>query len=287
MEVDKLRKYFSFFIKHNTYLLFLLYCSISLLFIRLQAEDTLNALRSGCIEVSSFLSEKATGLGEFFRMRDENDRLMKINATLVSRVISLEATVNEDATRKKILADTTINASRYIMAKVVGRKFSDRENMILIDAGHNQGIRPNMTVLTPDGLVGRITYVSAHYSKVMPLIHHEFKVIVTSSLSNTMGILSWSGGREDIAQLEHIPISSPIRLNERMSTSGFSTFSAPGIPVGRVVKLKPDKLFYDAEVKLAVDFSTLTHVLIAPLKIETEKIQVLRPAAGVTNDEMQ
>ncbi|NTW57183.1 MAG: rod shape-determining protein MreC [Chlorobiaceae bacterium] len=282
-----MKKYFSFFIKHNTYLLFVLYCAISVLFIRLQGEDTLNALRSGSIEISAFFSEKVTGIGEFFRMHDENERLMKINATLVSKVISLESAFNDAANRKKILADTTISASKYIMAKVVGRKFSDRENMLLIDAGRNQGIRPNMTVLTPEGLVGRITYVSAHYSKVLPLIHNDFKVIVTSNTTNTMGILSWSGGREDIAQLEHIPISSPVKINELMSTSDFSTFSTPGIPVGRVISLKPDKLFYDAQVKLAVDFSTLTHVLVAPLRIEPEKIQVLQPTAGTKNDEMQ
>jgi rod shape-determining protein MreC len=284
MEVDKLKKYFSFFIRYNTYLLFLLYCGISVLFIRLQGKDTLNALKTMGIEISSFLSEKATGMGEFFRMSDENRRLMKINATLLSRVIALENGDTETKNRNRVLEDTTLNASRFIMAKVVGRKFSDRENMLVIDAGRNQGIQPNMTVLSPEGLVGRVTYVSPHYSKVMPLIHHEFKVIVTSNVTNTMGILSWSGGREDIAQLEHIPISSPVKLNEQVSTSSFSTFSAPGIPVGRIISLKPDKLFYNAEVRLGADFSRLTHVLIAPLKIEPEKIQVLRPA-GETSDE--
>ncbi|NTU98225.1 MAG: rod shape-determining protein MreC [Chlorobiaceae bacterium] len=282
-----MRKYFSFFIKHNTFLLFLLYCGISALFIRLQGQDTLNTLRSGCIEISSFLSDKATGVSEFFRMSEENGRLMKINATLVSRVISLESAVTESRNREKVLADTTIDASRYIMAKVVGRKFSDRENMLLIDAGRNRGIRPNMTVLSPEGLVGRVTYVSAHYSKVMPLIHHEFKVIVTSGVTNTMGILSWSGGREDIAQLEHIPISSPVKLNEQISTSDFSTFSVSGIPVGRIISLRPDKLFYTVEVKLGVDFSRLTHVLVTPLKIEPEKIQLLQSTGETAVEEIK
>jgi rod shape-determining protein MreC len=287
MEVEKLRKYFSFFIRYNTYLLFFLYCGISALFIRLQNKETLDAFRSGSIEISSFLSGQVTSVGEFFRMHDENRRLMKINATLVSRVITLETTLREADNRKKITADTTFDASKYIMAKVVGRKFSDRENMILIDAGRNRGIKPNMTVLTPEGLVGRVTYVSAHYSKVMPLIHHEFKVIVTSDVTNTMGILSWGGGREDIARLEHVPVSSPIKLQERMVTSEFSTFSTPGITIGRVVSLKPDKLFYNAEVKLAVDFSRLTHVLIAPLVIQTEKIGMLRPETGDPEEALQ
>ncbi|NTW11647.1 MAG: rod shape-determining protein MreC, partial [Chlorobiaceae bacterium] len=79
----------------------------------------------------------------------------------------------------------------------------------------------------------------------------------------------------------------PVKLNELVSTSDFSTFSAPGIPVGRIVSLKPDKLFYDAQVKLGADFSRLTHVLVAPLKIEQEKIQVLRSSEDTPDEEIQ
>ena len=108
----------------------------------------------------------------------------------------------------------------------------------------------------------------------MPVINTDFKVSVVSDSSNCMGLLSWSGGKEFITQVEHIPISSHLKLNERMVTSDFSTFSVRGIPVGRVVRIKPDKLFYTVDVWLAVDFSSLTQVLIAPLKIEPEKVKI-------------
>jgi rod shape-determining protein MreC len=108
----------------------------------------------------------------------------------------------------------------------------------------------------------------------MPVINTDFKVSVVSDSSNCMGLLSWNGGKEFIAQVEHIPISSHLKLNEKMVTSDFSTFSIRGIPVGRVVRITPDKLFYTVDVRLAVDFSSLTQVLIAPLKIEPEKVKI-------------
>ncbi|NTW84218.1 MAG: rod shape-determining protein MreC [Chlorobiaceae bacterium] len=287
-ENEKFRRYSAFVNKYSTYLLFLLFCSISVLFIKLQNRETLDAIRSGAIEFSSFLSEKVTDIGEIFNVRNENERLLAVNATLLSKIIKQDAEIADIRNRQKLVADTTVDASRFIMAKVVGRKFSDRENMLLINAGRDRGIKQNMTVFTPAGLVGRVVFVSEHYSKVMPLIHHEFKVIVESDKSSSMGILSWSGGKEDIAEVEHIPISTSLKINERMLTSDFSTFSVRGIPVGRVISMKPDKLFYRVDVQLAVDYSTLSYVLIAPLKAEHEKTALLKAnSASSKEDELQ
>ncbi|TLU82486.1 MAG: rod shape-determining protein MreC [Chlorobium sp.] len=267
-------KFFTLFFKYNNYLLFVVYCSISLLFIKLQNDDTLENLRTGSIEFSAAVNEKLTNIMYLFNLDKENERLMRVNTDLLTRVLNLETTAADERNRSKILTDSTFNASGFIMARVVDRKFSDRENMLLINAGWKNGIKKDMTVLVPEGLVGRIIAVSEHYAKIMPVINTDFKVSVVSDSSNTMGILSWNGGQESIAQIEHVPISSPLKLNEHMVTSDFSTFSTRGIPVGRVVRITPDKLFYTIDLRLAVDFSSLTQVLIAPLKIEPEKAAI-------------
>jgi rod shape-determining protein MreC len=248
------------------------YCLISLFFIKLQNDNMLTRLRNGGVEFSAFITDKLLSYGYLFNLKEENERLMQVNTNLLSRVINLEAATTDELNRKKILADTTINASKFIMARVVSRKFSDRENMLLIDAGLNKGIRKDMTVLTPQGLVGRVTAVSEHYAKVMPVIHTDFKVCVVSDKSSTIGVLGWSGGREFVAQMEHVPISSSLKLHEEIVTSDISTFSIRGIPVGRVERMIPDKLFYTVDVRLAVDFSSLTQVLVAPLKSDPEKV---------------
>ena len=276
-----MQKFSTLFFKYNSYLLFVVYCGISFLFIKFQDDDLLTKLRNNGMEVSAYITDKMMSYSYVLNLKEENDRLMRINTELLSRILNTETTALDERTRQKILADTTLNASKFIMARVVNRKFSDRENMLLINAGWRDGIKKEMTVLTPEGLVGRVSTVSEHFAKVMPVINADFKVSVVSGSSNSMGLLSWNGGNESIAQVEHIPISSNLKLNEQILTSDFSTFASRGIPVGKVVRIQPDKLFYTVEVKLAVDFSSLTHVLIAPLKIEDEKIEMIRENASV------
>ena len=269
-----MRKFFTLFTKYNTYLLFVIYCSIAFLFMKLQNENVFTRLRTSGLEFSAVINEKLMSLTYLFTLNKENERLMRVNTDLLTRVLNFETAAVDERNRRKILSDTTFNPSGYIIARVVDRKFSDRDNMLLINAGWKNGIQKDMTVLVPEGLVGRVTSVSEHYAKVMPVINTDFKVSVVSDSSQCMGLLSWNGGREFIAQIEHIPISSHLKLNERMVTSDFSTFSIRGIPVGRVVRIKPDKLFYNIDVWLAVDFSSLTQVLIAPMKREPEKVKI-------------
>jgi len=269
------QKFFNLFFKYNTYLLFVVYCCISFLFIKFQDDDLLTKLRNNGMEISAYINDTMMSYSYVLNLKEENDRLMRINTELISKVLSSETTALDERTRQKILADTTLKASKFIMARVVYRKFSDRDNMLLINAGRSDGIKKDMTVLTPEGLVGRVSTVSEHFAKVMPVINSDFKVSVVSSESNSMGLLSWNGGNESIAQVEHIPISSKLKLHEQIVTSDFSTFAIRGIPVGKVVRIQPDKLFYTVEVRLAVDFSSLTHVLIAPLKTEAEKVEMI------------
>ena len=267
-----MRKFFTLFFKYNALLLFLAYCTIALLFIKLQNDNTFSKLRTSGIEFSAAVNEKLINLVYLLNVDEENERLMRVNRDLLTKVMNFETSAVDKRNRLKIVNDSTFNASGFIMARVVDRKFSDRENILVINAGWKQGIKKDMTVLVPEGLVGRVISVSEHYAKVMPVIHTDFKVSVVSDSSNSMGILSWSGGSEAIAQVEHIPISSRLKLNERIVTSDFSTFSLRGIPVGRVIRIKPDKLFYAIDLRLTVDFSSLSQVLVAPLKIEPEKV---------------
>ncbi len=267
-----MRKFFTLFFKYNALLLFLAYCTIALLFIKLQNDNTFSKLHTSGIEFSAAVNEKLINLTYLVNVDEENERLMRVNRDLLTKVLNFETSAGDERNRLKIVNDSTFNASGFIMARVVDRKFSDRENILVINAGWKQGVKKDMTVLVPEGLVGRVISVSEHYAKVMPVIHTDFKVSVVSDSSNSMGLLSWSGGSEAIAQVEHIPISSRLKLNERIVTSDFSTFSLRGIPVGRVIRIKPDKLFYAIDLRLTVDFSSLSQVLVAPLKIETEKV---------------
>jgi len=225
------QKFFKFLVQHNAYLYLMLYCGISILLIRFEQDDILSKIRSGGIELQASVNEKISSYQYLLNLRNENERLLKINAELLSRALSNEAALRKARERHELVSDSTFNPSGYIVASVVDRKFSSKENMLLLDAGRNRGVQPDMTVLTPRGLVGRVVSVSDHYAKVLPLIHSDFKVSVRSEKSNAAGVLSWNGGAEHIAHVEHVPISTPLKKGELMLTTDFSTFSPGGIPV--------------------------------------------------------
>jgi len=273
-------KFFTLLFKYKAFLLFVLYCGIALFFIKLENDGAFDQLSAGGSEFSAAINERLIGYTWLLNVRNENEQLMRVNRDMMMTLLKSETSAIDERNRQKIGQDSTFNANGFIMARVVDRKFSDRENMLVINAGWSRGVKQDMTVLVPQGLVGRVIAVSENYAKVMPIIHTDFKASVVSDSSNTMGILSWKGGSEGFAQVEHIPISSRLKVHERMLTSDFSTFAIRGVPVGRVARIKPDKLFYNIDLRLAVDFSSLTYVLVAPLKIEPEKAVILNDSTA-------
>jgi rod shape-determining protein MreC len=65
---------------------------------------------------------------------------------------------------------------------------------------------------------------------------------------------------------------------EKISTADFSTFALRGIPVGKVIEVIPEKLFYRINIELGVDFSSLTHVMVAEKTVDSEKVDLMREA---------
>lgn len=276
-----MRKFLTLIFKHNAFLLFLMYSTISFLFIKLEQDRVTEKLGLFSMELRERLNDRINGLTYQFNLDQENQQLMRVNRDLIVQLINEETAKRDTQQRNSLTESNKLRSSDFIIARVVNRKFSDRENVLVLNAGSKNGVEKDMTVLVPEGLVGRIVAVSEHFSRVMPVIHTDFKVSVVTDSTRSMGVLGWAGGAESIAHIDHIPISSRILPNERVITSDFSTFSVRGIPVGTIVSIKPDKLFYAIDVRLAVDFSTLDQVLVAPLKKEPEKAAMLIDSTNI------
>lgn len=268
--------FFRFLARHTAYLFFLLYCGISVLLMQLQRKETLDAIRTQGLSVNASIAEQFSAIGDLFTLRQYNEHLLLQNARLFSRVMRQDTALRDAANQKALTANDSTHAySRYVVARVVDRRFSLIDNTLVINAGSRRGVDKDMAVLTPDGLVGRVTRVTENYSKVMPVINKGFKVSVVSDSSNTLGVLSWNGGNEMLAHMENVPASSRLKVGERLTTSDHSTFAVRGIPVGRVVRISGNKLFSDIDVRLFVDFSSLSYVLVSPDKPSPEKLEIM------------
>jgi rod shape-determining protein MreC len=254
---------------------------------QLQRKETLDAIRTKGLAVNATVAEQLSYFNDLVNLREDNEHLLLQNAKLFSRVMAQETALRDARNLNAIAGKDAAPNGRFLVARIVDRRFSPTDNVLVVNAGSNQGIVKDMAVLTPDGLVGRVTTVSDNYARVMPVINKEFKVSVVSDSTSTLGVLSWKNGNELMAHLENVPSSSHIKVGERLKTSDHSTFALRGIPVGQVVRISKGKLFSDIDVRLAVDFSSLSYVLVAKAMPSGEKLEIMNGDEGEKVPEQQ
>ncbi|MEV0265262.1 rod shape-determining protein MreC [Streptomyces sp. NPDC050617] len=110
---------------------------------------------------------------------------------------------------------------------------------VTIDAGANDGLRRDMTVINGDGLVGRVTTVSATTATV--LLAGDPKFTVGTRMEKT-GEIGFAGGQgEGALKVELLNGKAAVKKGDRLVTFGSSKDKpfVPGVPVGEVIRVDP------------------------------------------------
>ncbi|MFC9932046.1 rod shape-determining protein MreC [Streptomyces sp. NPDC127190] len=110
---------------------------------------------------------------------------------------------------------------------------------ITIDAGANDGIRRDMTVLNGDGLVGRVTTVGPDTATVLLANDPDFTVGTRMENSDELGFASGQGDRPLRVQL--LDAKAEVKKGDRLVTFGSQGDKpfVPGVPVGVVSRVDP------------------------------------------------
>ncbi|MGW2345837.1 rod shape-determining protein MreC [Streptomyces sp. NPDC001661] len=110
---------------------------------------------------------------------------------------------------------------------------------VTIDAGANDGLKRDMTVLNGDGLVGRVTTVGPNTATVLLANDPDFTVGTRMEKSDELGFASGQGDRPLRVQL--LNGKAKVKQGERLVTFGSQADKpfVPGVPVGRVVRVDP------------------------------------------------
>lgn len=159
--------------------------------------------------------------------------------------------------------DQNLTNMELVAAQVIARNPNTWYNTITIDQGSNKGIERNMAVITPRGLVGRVTSVSSNYAVVILITDREGAVGAMVQETRVPGIIVGTvNGRQ--LQLSHIPFYSEVQKGNRVVTSHFSELYPPGIMVGEIdqVSAEPEALTKKATVTPAVDLDQIEEVLV-------------------------
>ena len=112
---------------------------------------------------------------ELDRMRMENARL-KEDAAQAHRLQALLGF------REKFIAQT-------VVAQVIGASGSEQSRVIHIDKGSHSGIKTDMAVITPDGIIGKVREVTAFSSQVLLINDRDSGAGIIFEKSRLQGIL--------------------------------------------------------------------------------------------------
>lgn len=199
-----------------------------------------------------------------------------------------EASLAEDARQgqrlQRLLAFKQQYVGKTIAAEVVGAGGGDQTRILTINKGFNDGLRADMAVITPDGVVGKVRDVFSDSAQVLLLNDPSSGAGVVLTGTRSRGIIHGiPGGRLQISNL--LP-DDRIKPGETVITSGGDRVFPRGLPVGAVVSIKPDpehQPYAAIVIQPAANLDRLEEVLV--VTNVSEQLATATPAAGDDHDE--
>lgn len=150
-------------------------------------------------------------------------------------------------------------APPLVMADVIYVDHLSWLRSLVLYAGEEVGV--DQAVVAPEGVVGRVISVSGPYAKVQLLTDRSATLGAMVRRTRRQGIVR--GGEQGLLELDFIPLRSDVGVGDLVVTAGIDGIYPRSIPVGRILRVeKGDELFYDIEVRPAVDFGRLDRVYV-------------------------
>ncbi|MDD4237617.1 MAG: rod shape-determining protein MreC [Desulfotomaculaceae bacterium] len=151
-----------------------------------------------------------------------------------------------------------------LVASVIARDPGNWFATVTLNRGSRDGVRENMTVLTPQGLVGRVITVSNTNCEVLLITDPRSGVGALIQETRAPGIVEGTVGSSGLARIIHIPNDAQVEEGQVVVTSGLGSIFPKGIPIGIIASVSVESagLFKRADIRLFADMNQLEEVFI-------------------------
>ncbi|TDH23256.1 rod shape-determining protein MreC [Segetibacter sp. 3557_3] len=261
-----MKNIFLFIRRYFNFLFFLVLQIVSLSFL-VTYNKTQEAVYSNFAnEITGRVNTQYNKVQYYFQLKETNRQLSDENARL-RNMLAANFEGPDTSIAKGIdtlTRDTTGRIRKFIWlpAKVVGNSYSSAMNYLTLHRGGLQGVKKNMAVVGPEGVVGTVIDVSDNYSRVMSLLHTNSRVSSMLLKGKIAGSVEWDGTDPRFLTLRNIPRSIEIKKGDSVVTSTYSANFPSNIMVGTIYDFKPDGSTnsYLIRLRAATNFYSIQYV---------------------------
>ncbi|EJX1092293.1 TPA: rod shape-determining protein MreC [Vibrio vulnificus] len=192
-----------------------------------------------------------------------NQNLKREVLRLRSDLLLLEQYKEENQRLRKLLGSSFVRDEKKMVTEVMAVDTSPYRHQVVIDKGGIDGVYIGQPVINEKGIVGQITFVAAHNSRVL-LLSDAKNAIPVQVVRNDIRVIASGNGSIDEIQLEHIPTSTDVQVDDLLVTSGLGGVYPEGYPVAYVTSVEHDtrREFAAIKAKPVVEFDRLRYLLL-------------------------
>ena len=196
-------------------------------------------------------------------LRTENEALSQDLASLQLQLQEQRAMAQHTERLERLLEFRRHLELPTLSARVIAADATPYFLTLTVDRGGRDGIRTNMAVLAPTGIVGRVVgQPAARAARVQLLIDRNAAAGATIERTRVSGV-AMGGEDESSLQMEYVSNLETVLVGDLIVTSGIDGIYPKGFAIGTVADVAPGVgLYQDIRITPAVEFSRLEEVLV-------------------------
>ncbi len=179
--------------------------------------------------VNGWFSKMDAYFGTIDRNRYLEARLNRMRVLIHER----DALARQNRQLKALLRVVDVGAGWSRVVAIAGASSGSFVRSAVVAGGHRQGLRPGQPVRNVDGLVGQVTDVGESAARVLLIIDASSRIPVRVVRTGNPAMVA--GVNQGLVEVLYAaPIDGPLRVGDRLVTSGDGGVFPPDIPVATI-----------------------------------------------------
>ena len=254
---------------------------VTLLLITFSLTVGSNIVSQGVNDVTNILGRMlaypANSVNDFMESISNLTNTYQENQTLkqkVETIYELEVQLNDlkkdnEKMKEALKLQDTLNEYSLINATVIARNPDTWRDIVTINKGANDGLTPQMSVMSDNGLVGKVLDVNPTSARVALLSNNDNTLVRVAAMiqgekESIYGTLTGYDHEKNILIMSQIQATQEIKVGDKVVTSGLGGVSPSSLYIGTVEEVAMDRfgLYKEVRIKPAADTNDVRYVTV-------------------------